>query len=80
MGAAKNTTRLRDFIDKFGQKKLSEELGVDITTVNKWRMGHGLPKAEVMLELKEISHGHLTPDLMIEEYFEVDSNRGKYAR
>ncbi len=71
---------LLNFIDEVGIIPFAEKLDVHPSTVSHWRNCRVLPKAEQMLAIKEMSKGALTPDMMIEDYFKDDANRGKHSK
>jgi hypothetical protein len=70
---------LRQFIDHIGIPKISRLLDVHQATVYYWRQGHVLPKPEQMLALKKISHGDISIDQMVEDYFSNPKNKRKFS-
>lgn len=70
----KSKISLRDWINQEGVSKIAEQLCVEQSTVRHWRSGHCLPKAQQMREIKKLSKGQVTYDVMIDEHF---SDRGQ---
>jgi hypothetical protein len=59
---------LREFINKFTVKRLSEELTLDSSTIRYWRTGRSLPRVWDMKAIVVLSNGAVTYEEMIETF------------
>ncbi len=53
------------WIETYGTRKLSEELQVSTSSVEKWKRGH-LPRPWIMTRIREISKGEIDYHHMVE--------------
>lgn len=77
---SRKSLSLPQWIEEEGTWPIATLLGTHPTTVHYWRVGHVLPKPEMMLKIKRATNGRLTCDSMIEEYFENEVNKGKFRK
>lgn len=63
---------LRNWIEERGVRVVAETLDVRIATVNYWRRGRSLPRAHQMKEIKRLSRGAVSYDIMIEAFLSAN--------
>jgi hypothetical protein len=66
---------LKNWIDKQGVRAVAETLDVRTATVNYWRRGRSLPRAHQMAEIKKLSRGAVSYDIMIEAFLSQNGGR-----
>ena len=66
---------LPQYIDKIGSGKLATRLGVDESTVSKWKTWAGVPGPENAYKIVNLSMGIITYEDIYEPYFMKESNR-----
>lgn len=56
-----------------GPRALAREIDASPRTVHYWLQGKIVPRLDMYLKIKVLSKGKITPEKMLQKYFEVNS-------
>jgi hypothetical protein len=65
--AAPSKVSFRSWIESYGEEKLAERFEVTGVTIRNWKMGYVFPRPEHMREIRKLSKGLITYDIILDK-------------